>query len=715
MTHARILMLVSILMAARVTNPYVTDFVTSLRAPEDLEDRVEGPNGTHCGENLCSCYHENADCSRHARGLQYIPQLPHDITRLNFSSNHLKGIFRDDFFQNVTNITYLTLYRNEVSYIRPGAFQHLGRLNELYMDFNNMTWATVSPVLTVPTLTSLSLRRCDLDAVPPGYFGSTTLQRLKSLILYDNYIGDTSLSTFQHLKSLRELGLAANKISHLHVDLVSELETINLNSNGLFDFPITCYAGNSSLFPKMTHLLLRKNLISSIGQVCLPSLKVLLLSENIIFILPANAFGGDKFPKLIELYLYALNDHIDTLPKDAFSNPLLERISLSYNSIDFSLESIDTGSFANCPHLIELQLSHNFLRVTEDRFLELFGHLNRMKKLFMEDCELMYITQHMLSGFPQLETLSLDRNRLSAIPDGAFDGLGKLKHLVLSNNQISVVSARLFSPVTRKHRLTMLDLSGNPFLCSCELLWFQNWLITTRTLFNGSWGPYRCFNIPGLAVQQFFVDEQACLLSHGASVMIVVVVSLVLLTMTMIVTVFRYRWHFRLVLYEAFSGHGDARKRRLQTGHFDYDIFVSHDSDDLPWVRRHLMPELEERLGLRLCLHQRDFTLGRNIVDNIADCVERSKKVMMLFSSSFVQSQWCQFELSLCLTHVLDYDDALIIVCLDDVPSRDLTAAMMAVLKTTTYIQWMDDEHAMTSFWGRLRVALNEIISHHNP
>lgn len=57
----------------------------------------------------------------------------------------------------------------------------------------------------------------------------------------------------------------------------------------------------------------------------------------------------------------------------------------------------------------------------------------------------------------------------------------------------------------------------------------------------------------------------------------------------------------------------------------------------------------------------------------------------------------------------MDRDDALLIVCLDNISSRDLTAAMLAVLKTTTFIQWDDDSDAQSSFWGRLSVALQEI------
>nr|KAG5699324.1 hypothetical protein BaRGS_004261 [Batillaria attramentaria] len=184
---------------------------------------------------------------------------------------------------------------------------------------------------------------------------------------------------------------------------------------------------------------------------------------------------------------------------------------------------------------------------------------------------------------------------------------------------------------------------------------------------------------------------------------------MLIITLTLVVTCFRYRWHIRLVMYEAFRGRGD-RWRRLQAQHFRYDVFVSFAAEDFDWVRRHLMPELEGRLGLRLCIHERDFIPGKQIVDNIMDSVESSKKVMMLFSTNFAKSEWCQFELALCLSHVMEHDDALLVAWLHDIPSRDLTSSMMAVMKTTTCIEWSEEEDAMESFWGRTRIGLQEIL-----
>nr|KAG5701420.1 hypothetical protein BaRGS_032752 [Batillaria attramentaria] len=246
-------------------------------------------------------------------------------------------------------------------------------------------------------------------------------------------------------------------------------------------------------------------------------------------------------------------------------------------------------------------------------------------------------------------------------------------------------------------------------------MWFRQWLTTQPALFSNCslfdhpCYTYTCDNLPNTTVQSFYVADQACLWSPGVSKYIIATVVILLLVFFLVTFLYRYRWHIRLLLYEAYRGRGD-RWRRLQERHFRFDVFVSYDKEDLNWVREHLMPELEGRLGLRLCIHQRDFILGNPIADNIMECVEDSKKVMMLFSSKFVDSEWCQFELQLCLRHVMENDDILLVVLLEDIPSRDLTPAMMAVMKSMTYIEWEDEPEARTSFWGRMRLALNEIL-----
>jgi hypothetical protein len=314
---------------------------------------------------------------------------------------------------------------------------------------------------------------------------------------------------------------------------------------------------------------------------------------------------------------------------------------------------------------------------------------------------------------------------ISTIPKETFETLGKLKVLELSKNRLSVVRSQMF-PAELIHNLQFLGLSRNPYICSCELMWFRDLFLSDGKLFvsysseisryKQNFGLDQSFVCDNLNINltMFTMSSQACLLSQETCVLITYTCSLLILSLTTFLLLFAYRWQLRLLLYEAFRGRAADRQWRLQHDHFDYDVFVSYASEDLPWVREHLMPQLEDRLGLRLCIHERDFIPGNNIVDNIAECVGSSKKMLMVFSKHFVRSQWCQFELNYCLSHVLEHDDALILVCVDEVVFCEMTTAMMAVMKTTTYIQWAELDDAVESFWGRLYVALQEILRHEN-
>ena len=51
----------------------------------------------------------------------------------------------------------------------------------------------------------------------------------------------------------------------------------------------------------------------------------------------------------------------------------------------------------------------------------------------------------------------------------------------------------------------------------------------------------------------------------------------------------------------------------------------------------------------------------------------------------------------------------------DDVASRDITMAMMAVLKTTTYSQGAEFHDAVDSFCEGLHLALHEVIQNVDP
>ena len=697
--------------------------VTCRYASTSPKRRLLGRAGTsdeyRCGDDLCWCYDDDsvADCAEQYVDLPYIPRLQH-FTTLLFSDNRVSSQRLNDpsFFSNATNIIELDLGRNNIESISKAAFRLIRNLTSLSLDGNRgLTFDAVRNVLSISTLRHLDATFCALGTPPPDAFSGVEFSRLETLGLSDNNIkGTLNITIFLPFRHLKELSLENNYVETLLLD--------STWTDGA-DLEFSATSENSSVFPELEFFNLKKNRLATFGpdathnayHLYFPKLISLDISENPLELLFASAFSDQSFPRLTNLFINNVPSLRFAISRScAFRNRHLEKLSLAKCYLDFSSPLYTFfETFANCPQLTTLILNYNdFSAVSDTLFLQLFGNLRSLKTLFIETSKLDQLSSGMFANFPNLSRLYLRGNGIRSLPDGTFDVLPNLQYLDISGNRISTVSEKTFSKDTRKG-LSKLLLGNNPFVCSCDLMWFKAWLASNHSLFYSSSyrrHKYNCSNIPETGVTEFSIELQACLLTREMSVQIIFSCSSLIFTLTLVSLLFRYRWHIRLMIYETFRGRDDVRRRHLEAGNFDYDVFVSYDSADLFWVREHLMPELEDRLGLRLCVHERDFIPGNNIVDNITDCVYKSKKIMVIFSKSFVKSQWCQFELNFCLQYVLDYEDALIIVCLDDVASRDMTSAMMAVLKTTTYIQWEEAGDAVAAFWGRLRLSLHETI-----
>ena len=661
---------------------------------------------TPCYQDLCTCTNETANCSNNYGRLTFVPKLPGSVKNVIFSYNNLTTI-HDGFFKNVTKIESLDLQNNGLKYISQRAFLVFTKLKTLCLDHNSLSYGALNPVFLTTGLSSLDIAHTGLGPLPTGYFAHKSLPSLAKLDISGNYLHHLNLSELEPLKGLASLSALSSRISKVTTAPLRRLRYLDLGFNALSDLPCSCISNESSLFPRLETLNFIKNTVSSFNdQICLPKVRQLQLSGNSIVTVKTDMFNEKSFPSLRVLLLDSMA--IAKIEAFAFRNSKLCELALMYCNMDLRVVA-HPAAFAGIPNLNFIQVGENHLTDLGPRaFNQLFGSLSSLQKIALGNCGIYSISREMFANATGLTHLYLYNNELTAIPDGAFDSLTKLRSLKLAGNKIQVVREKTFSPATRS-RLRQLELSGNPFLCDCDLLWFQGWFMSSPSLFTNYHGNYSCANIQGTKLKNFRQTEQACLLSRQTSTAIIAFVFSFLITLTIVSVIYQHRWHIRLML--AFRGHGEIMRRRLQEENFTYDVFVSSAEEDEDWVLEELLPTLEGRLGLRVCFHKRDFVPGKNILNNIVDSVKGSKKFLMVFSKDFAASRWCQFELDLCLGHVFDNDDDLIVTCLDDVASRNVTSTMAAVLRTTTYIQWPRDPGASASFWRSLERALHQILA----
>lgn len=104
-------------------------------------------------------------------------------------------------------------------------------------------------------------------------------------------------------------------------------------------------------------------------------------------------------------------------------------------------------------------------------------------------------------------------------------------------------------------------------------------------------------------------------------------------------------------------------------------------------MKNKLLPLLEEKHHLTCCVHYRDFVLGKPFWENMADSVNKSYKVIALFSSNFVKSNYCNYELQLAIHRLVQYrDNSLVIIRTDAVDCEKLPPQ----LKDKSFIDYND-------------------------
>ncbi|XP_064072556.1 protein toll-like [Vanessa tameamea] len=135
-----------------------------------------------------------------------------------------------------------------------------------------------------------------------------------------------------------------------------------------------------------------------------------------------------------------------------------------------------------------------------------------------------------------------------------------------------------------------------------------------------------------------------------------------------------------------------------------FDAFVSFSHLDAEFAAE-LATRLERDAGLRLCLHERDWTPGRWIPAQIAESVSRSRRTLVLLSERFLASTWARAEMREAYAAALrDQRPRLLLLLLPGLRPELAAAAdadLRAYLASVTYLRW-DDPH----FWDKLVLAM---------
>ena len=328
-----------------------------------------------------------------------------------------------DFFQNLNTSLFkeFSLARNMITSIS----------NETFVDMLSLNFLDISQTM----ITSKNLKEIFFA------LGQTHLQKLnmKSVFVYRGKGAFIGSHFFKHLRGANVHVLHAEgnfagfqgKLEKSSLVGLQHLHELYLDDNELHWIHGRTFAHLSKLkVLSLTHNLLSCNGGCEFLSHTLPQLTTLILSNNVIDnSLEEVLFHDSGVPKLRHLLLD--RNRLRILNPLTFILPFLHSLDLSENPISF----IETGTFST---------------------------MSALKTLKMGNCiHLEKLNPKVFAGLYNLESLTLNHNRLSQIDNSSWFGLNSLKQLELSNNDLCGTSEKPLNLDIPSQNLSLLDLSHN--------------------------------------------------------------------------------------------------------------------------------------------------------------------------------------------------------------------------------------------------------------
>ncbi|XP_064598359.1 toll-like receptor 2 type-2 isoform X2 [Liolophura sinensis] len=605
----------------------------------------------------------------------------------------------------------LTLVRCEIENIESGAFDPLISLEVLDLSFNQNLGLRVAfqSLAGLPSNMS-TINMAMVNSYMIGYkLGDRDFMYLRkicvrSVDLSQNYIyydDDTSNPVKFRLDCLEKLNMSYHAINFWPSKLMSYL--ISSERLTQIDFYRIGYSSSKSSDDLVTSR-------DCSGPFILPpNLKWLSVSGCQQWFIPCSTV--DFSPNLPSLQYLRL----DYAVSDICAFPLVSGVpNLTHLDItgikclimgdNIFPQSITTLDMSNCPY------AQGALILSRP-----FDLLKNLREINLSGNGLMDLQIPIFKSPQELRTVILAYNGFQRLP-GIVSHIPHLRKLDLTANAITHFQPKeislldsLMSREDEGHRFQII-LGGNPLQCTCETVVFIRWLFWRESNVAGV-DHYRCFLSNGTKVylkdfRKQLTDFEVKCVSHTYLIISVVGILTLLVLVLLFVVVYRYRLNLRYWLYTKLMPPQDM----FVDQEYIYDAFVAYTSDEYEWVVRQLRPKLElVDDPVTLCVHDRDFTPGKPIHENIVDKMKESRKILLIISPGFLESRYGPLEIEYAGMKCLEEgrDDAILCVLMEDIPVRLMPRALRNLWHKITFLKWSADPEAQVIFWRNLKAAVS--------
>ncbi|KAL8176288.1 UNVERIFIED_CONTAM: hypothetical protein K2H54_030171 [Gekko kuhli] len=615
-------------------------------------------------------------------------ELPgcHSLKNLVLEGNELEHV-DSLLLYKLPQLLFLDLSENHLHWdLCPAEYKMMNFTSSLQvLDFsgNNGTTLPASAFSCLPYLQELSFNRCGLQKIDPLAFSG--FSNLKVLNMKENNIKYLHIDLFSNLPFLISLDLRDNDIELFGRSVFQNLTLLRDLQIGSYQvFPEIYFSVlNVTTFGLESNFL---TIFHSMVTTAFASVQNMSLSGCYNF---QNAENHSFFPSVQTLHWEpALHECQSSQPFHQHF-PLLEQFIYKHN--------IDGGLFSSK----RFNLSH----LSKLRILEVHN--------LPEDDYSPKEVQYYFMDLPSLEVLKVVNSNMRYISAAFFHKKSNFRNLVLEKEDFLALDSDIQDQVEGHAHLRYLHFSRVTFRCDCSTAWLIGWATRKKRIYVSGLEQADCLDVIWRHHKQKFVPfiEQNCSDDAGFLLFIATFSLLFfLITLPLLNATCGSDFLFLVYMLRAWwKGMWDHNKDRR----FKYDAFVSYSSQDQEWVLQHLVPNLEQNGPpfLNLCLHNRDFVVGKAIVDNIMESLYSSHKTICVISRNALESHWCTLEMSLATYRlVAEQEDTLILLFIQHIPRNQLSAyhRLAKLVKKKTYLDWPKKPAAQAAFWDKLRDILGQ-------
>ena len=275
------------------------------------------------------------------------------VKEIDLSGNRIKSIGRGKMFQNMTQLLYLNVGKNDISTIFHDTFQGPRNVKHLILSNNNINYIENEAFIDLPVLETLDLEQNLLGSLYEEWFRG--LSQLSTLNLAHNRVHNIPAKVFRPLKRLQKLYLSGNRITSIDTRAFSgltDLQELTLEDNLITRIPTTALQS----MPNLDSVTFDQNPIIKIKPLDFSHLSVSTISISQmpeLLIIDAKAFYTIGNLKTVLLKNNKKLSYVDPLAFLNVSNMM--ELNLAYNN----LQGIQKEMSDILPHGLKLHLYGN--------------------------------------------------------------------------------------------------------------------------------------------------------------------------------------------------------------------------------------------------------------------------------------------------------------------------------------------------------------------